>query len=372
MSLHDRFRYTEEVPLASHFYTFHLYAHQAWSAIYRACAQAQHSILFEHYILRDDAIGRPFIELFKRKSREGVKIRLLLDAIGSAEYLQAGLQDELLRDGIDLLFFNSLLPGTLSHHTPWFFRDHRKIVLVDTETGFTGGVCFQEHMRDWRDTVLELRGPVTAQMETAFDDMWARAQKRKPPRRPVPAITKEAPFAFLTHAPLRGQRHLYYEFLRRIESARSYIQLTTPYLIPTRTFRNALRKALRRGVQLQILVPAASDNVLAGIATRSYYADFLGRDAQIFEYPAPMNHTKTAVIDGSWGTIGSLNIDRLSLNFNFEANMVSVDTAFARELSDHFAEDCTRATSISPAQWRSRSLKARVLEYGVRPFRFVL
>lgn len=355
----------------SHRYQFFLKANEAWDAVYAACASATTSISFEHFILRDDAAGGRFIELFKRKAKEGVRVRLLLDAIGSAELFQAHLNDEFKEAGVELIFFNSIIPLTWSHYTPWFFRDHRKLIVVDSKQAITGGVCFQEHMTDWRDTVVVIEGPVVTDMERSFDYMWTYAEKRGTLPRVREFLDEARRFLFLPSMPWRRRRTLYYELVERIEKATRRIWLSTPYFVPDRRLFHALRRAAKRGVAVTLLLPERSDNMLVDLGTRSNFERTLAAGIRILLYQPHVLHAKTGVID-DWATIGSLNLDHASLQYNFEGNLVSTEPGFVAALASHFKNDLKRSNALTAATWKQRHLSDRFLEWLVRPIRFVL
>lgn len=350
--------------------TFFLRAKDAWDAAYEACKNARSSISFENFILIDDKAGRPFIELFKQKANEGVNVRLLLDAVGSSELLQLHLDNELEKAGAEIVFFNSVIPGMLSHRTPWFFRDHRKLIVIDSSIAFTGGVCFQEHMADWRETTVRVEGAVAKEMEKAFGEMWEYAHKRsKLPRER--AKLEGRTHAFLTNSPLPRRRHLYYELVERARNAKEKIFLTTAYFVPDRRLMRLLLRAAKRGVSVRILLPRTSDIALIDIASRSYFDRLLRAGVRIFLYEPAMLHAKTAAIDGV-GMVGSMNLDHLSLQYNFEGNLVSSDEAFVAALYRQFDGDCKKSEELSLGAWRKRPWHDRLLEYLIRPVRFLL
>jgi len=216
----------------THTYRFFSHVHAAWHAIYDACAQARTSIVFEHYIFIDDESGRPLIDLFKRKVKEGVSVKVLLDALGSTQVFPFPLEVELQAAGVEIEFFNSLIPGTFHYYNSWYFRDHRKIVVIDSTIAFTRGVCFQEHMKEWRDTCVRIEGPVVHDMERSFIIMWKRSKKLWRERERRTRLDEHTPFAFLTNQPFVRRRFLYYELLERVKKARRSIRFTTPYFVP--------------------------------------------------------------------------------------------------------------------------------------------
>lgn len=357
--------------MPSHTYSFFMLAKEMWDAVYEACLRAESSILFENFILRDDATGRRFIELFKVKARQGVAVTVLLDAVGSSQFLQTHLDRELGEEGIELVFFNSIIPGMLSHYTPWYFRNHRKLIVIDSKTAFTGGVCFQEHMADWRDTGVRIEGPVVRDMEMAFWGMWRYAKKEGDLTHDRKYFDADRRFLFLTNLPLRKKRSLTEELILRIRKAKRSIVLTSPYFAPTLGLMRALRAAARRGVEVELLLPLRSDNTLVDIASWSYFDALLRKGVKIWRHRSPMNHTKAGVIDGDWAMLGSLNLDHASLRYNFEGSLVTNDEAFAGAIREQFAADRTNAELLTLGAWRGRSWNDRVLEYLVRPLRLL-
>ncbi len=356
----------------NHSYTFFLYAHEMWSSLFDACSKATTSILFEHFILVDDAYGRPLINLLKQKSKEGVKIRVLLDAVGSSHLFQAHLEKEFFDAGIEFIFFNTLIPWTKRYQATVFFRDHRKLIVIDSKVAFTGGVCFEAYMRDWRDTSVRIEGSIIADMEKAFEIMWRRAQLKTHKREKRAEISFEKPYGFMTNSPFPRKRHMYYELIKRLKRAKREVKLTTPYFVPNHRLLRALRSAARRGVDVSLLVPQKSDHPLVDLATSTYFETLLKAGVKIFLTSEPFNHTKAGTIDGEWGTIGSLNLDYVSLRYNFEANIVTLDGGFVSELNTQFLMDESKSKRLDIQEWQKRSWHVRVPEYLIRPFRFLL
>lgn len=357
--------------MADHTYQFYLHANRAWAAIYEACAAARASILFEHFIFIDDQSGRPFIDLFKQKVKEGVKVKMLLDAFGSTQVFPFPLEKELIAAGVEIEFFNTLIPGTIRYLHSWFFRDHRKLVVVDSKVAFTGGVCFQEHMKDWRDTCVRIEGPVVVEIERSFYNMWRRTRREPRERDHYERLGPERPFVFLTCAPFTRRRYLYYELLERIKRAKSSIRFTTPYFVPNHKLTRALVRAARRGVRVELLIPADSDQFLVDLAAQSYFAALLKAGIEIYQSGQPFNHTKAGTIDGHWGTLGSLNLDYLSLRYNFEANLVTNEIGFIEALDEHFRTDSRAASQLELAVWEKRPYYRQLLELLIRPLRFL-
>lgn len=352
-----------------HTYRFFLHPEEAWDAMYKACERATSSIVVDHFIFADDASGARFIDLFQKKAREGVRVQMVLDALGSGPLVSPVTRAALAAAGVELVFFNTFIPQRFYKITSWFFRDHHKIVVVDSTTAFTGGVCFEERMRTWRDTCVEISGPVAADLEQAFYRMWMSARGTHIRKVVRPTLRPDRPFIVLTNQPLLRRHYLSSELVRALRSAEHSVHLTTPYLAPTYGVLAALRKAARRGVAVTLLVPNSSDHPTLDLGARSYFATLLSAGVRIYRYTGPFTHTKAVTVDGRWGTLGSMNLDVASLRLNYEANIVTSDPTFIAALDAHFAKDCETATEVALASWHTRGLHEKLLEFLVRSVR---
>ena len=342
----------------------------AWPAMLAACQAARQSIDLEQFILEPDELGRQFLEVCAERARAGVRVRLLCDAAGSRRLWRSRWPAWLAQHGVGLAPFNTFWPGSAHNQHWWFFRDHQKLLVVDGEVGFTGGLGLGFEMRSWRDTHVELTGPVVRQMSAAFNEMWRRAERRPRPRRALPPARGD--FSYLVNYPLPGRRQLFQQLLGRIRASRASVALTTPFFVPDYRLRLALIRAARRGVAVSLLLPLQSDHPLADWAARTYFAELLAAGVKVYLYQGEMIHAKTAVIDERWASVGSLNLDHLSIFYNFEANIVSANSHFARDLAEQFAVDLTRARELSLVEWRRRPWRVQLVELLVRPLRMFL
>jgi cardiolipin synthase A/B len=175
----------------------------------------------------------------------------------------------------------------------------------------------------------------------------------------------------MTQAPLPGERHLYFSFIDAIRQAKSYIYITTPYFIPDHRLYRALRLAEQRGVDVRILMPEKSNISLVDYGARSFFQAFLSKKIRLYLYDE-MIHAKTAVIDGEWAMIGTLNMDNVSLRYNFECAVISTDTLCAEELSSVFKNDLAKATEVILQEWEKRPLLEKIKEVLVWPIRKLL
>ncbi|MFA4818160.1 MAG: phospholipase D-like domain-containing protein [Parcubacteria group bacterium] len=355
---------------------FYLTGEQAWEAMLLACGRAEKSIDVEQFIFAYDSIGRRFHELFIAKTRAGVRVRLIIDGGGSYGFYNSKPHRELVQAGVEVKFFSTISPWRLNNISSFFFRNHRKLLIIDDVVGFTGGVGVEERMRVWRDTHLSISGPVVAEFSQAFALMWRTISSGnyKRFRRKWKAVGE---FALLINSPRFRQRHVYYEYMRRLRRAKRYIYLTSPYFVPSqRLFFWLMRKA-RRGLDVRLLLPEQSDYDMVDVAGRSYYQPLLNAGVRVYQYPCGLKrermlHVKSAVVDDSWATIGSSNLDSLSFVYNYEANLVSTNPGFAGEVRAQFMHDLKSAKEIMPADWPRRSALQKFYELLTWPFHWLL
>lgn len=353
---------------------FFLDSRSAWDAMLAACRGAKKSIDYECYIFHYDEIGKKFISIFEKKAREGVRVRLLFDAAGSYPLFSSNRVENLKHQGIEILFFNPISPWRIGNVFSWFFRDHRKILVVDGHVGFTGGVNVSERMELWRDTQVRCAGESAHQLQKAFDTIWASTrqgvflgyrQKKSP--------SPNNPFLFFPNSP---RHRLYYkELFLRLRHARHFIYLTTAYFVPNIRLFRLLTRAARRGVDVRILLPEKTDIRIAGFAAASYFGLALKNGIRIFQYQngrSSILHAKTAVIDDQWASVGSANLDSLSLLFNHEGNLVSLEKEFIKKVKTHFEQDLKNAREVQYVKWLRRPWHEKFLEYISWPLHGIL
>lgn len=355
-------------------FTWQIYTNteQAWNVMLGACKFATKSIDIEQYIFSNDSIGEKFIQLMKEQARRNVKVRLLLDTAGSYALYRSEIPAQLRKAGVEVRFFNIISPWRIPNFLSWFFRDHRKLIIVDDVVGITGGVGVREQMRDWRDTTLRVEGEIVKEMSVSFTEMWEHAGERKlfSRIRKIRGYTKKA--NFLTNSPYFRKRFLYHVFVEELRSAEKYIYLTTPYLVPDHRLIRILRLAVTRGVDVKILVPSSMDVPIVETASHSFYDELLKSGVRIYEYQPNFLHAKTAVVDGDWSTVGSFNLDNLSFFYNYEANVVSTDMKCAEEIKNNFFHDLTQSKEVTYSQWKRRPFVQKIQEFFVILIRWFL
>lgn len=346
---------------------FYTTTHHAWEAMIVAISSAQKTIDFEQFNIAPDNIGRRFIEALIERAQSGVKIRVLVDAMGSVGLGQSMYVEAMERVGIEIKFFNWIAPFSKGNKRTWYFRNHRRSLIIDKQILFTGGVCIADQMKEWRETTIEISGEILEQVQEPFEKTWAKAHEKSIRMDSKIKINTEG-FTFLTQAPLPRQRFLYFKLIEEIRRAQKYVYLTTPYFLPDNRLLRALIFAKRRGVDVRIIIPEVSDHPIVDRGSHTYFQKVLYAGIRIYRYQK-MIHSKTAVIDGNWAMVGTLNLDNISLRYNFESGIVAANHHFASELGGHFQNDLQESMELTPQEWNKRSYFAQFLELLVWPIR---
>ena len=334
-----------------------------------AIRAAKRTINLEFYIYWDGSIGKEFAEALAARARAGVQVKVILDAVGSAA-MSRELIEFMRRNGIDVEWYHPLRWYTLSRVN---HRTHRKLLVVDGEIGFSGGLGIaDEWLGDadskdhWRETVVRVEGPVVTQMQFAFMDNWVKSRGELltgldyfpdvPPRGTHLAQV-------IKSSPSEGSSTVKLMYIISIVSAQKSIYISNAYFVPDADTRRALETAVRRGVDVRVIVPGEySDVPIVRHASRWHYELLLRRGIRIFEYEPTMMHAKTMVVDGIWSTVGSSNFDDRSFRLNDEVNVNIYDEAIAQQLEQMFFEDLARSHEITLRKWFRRPLFDRVKE----------
>lgn len=357
--------------MSSSSYSLTRTSEEGWMAIVEDIKKAKHSIDCELYIVDVDDAGLYLINALREKSREGVKVRLLVDAAGSyVLYLASTLKAEMRADGIELSFFNHFIPWYPKTINLWYFRNHRRSIVIDERIAYTGGLCFSKNMSGWRETMLRITVPeAIVEMEQAFSRMWKLSERKQFEMRIKPV---EKDWFYLTNAPLPG-RYYYYNMMKKlIKEAKKEIFLTTPYFVPDHLFFLTLLRAQKRGVTVHLLVPKESNHPFVGYAGDFYKERLLNHGARIYQYTKSMLHSKTAVFDDDAATVGSLNLDNVSLRYNFEGGLIIKDKGCIAELKRDFFDDIKDLDPITLDEWHKRPLKEKFMAYLTWPIRKLL
>lgn len=335
---------------------------EAWLAMLNDCANAKTSIDLEQFIFVNDDFGQKLINICKNRAKEGVQVRFLWDAAGSFTFWGSELVNELKDSGIKLIFWKTLIPSyfKVPNFRYWFFRNHRRTLIIDNKIGYTGSLCVDDKLKNWRDTNVRLEGPVVNEMYGAFEQMWSRAINKRPAR--YKRLPKTEEFRYVTNYPSPGRRHIYSEILKAIRKSEHFIYITTPYFVPTHRLLRTIKAASYRGVDIKLILPEKSDHYLVDLGARAFFRSLLHSGVRIYLYKGNMIHSKAITIDNTWATVGSMNLDSISLLYNFEANIITTNDRFAKKLKEHFFEDLTESTEINLKDWQKRPFYQKILE----------
>jgi len=342
-----------------------------WDAMRADISAAQKSVEMEQYILNNDDVGVGFMNLFLEKQRAGVQVRLLLDRVGSRTLYGSDYIRQLEEAGGQVRFYNPPLLKDLFRPARWFPRNHTKTLLIDSTIGWIGGVCIEAAMADWRDTMIRFTGPAVSMIEEKFHlerIRWRARFKRFVKR----DRDERMPFEYIVHRPHLGPNPIYRRLVRAIREAKTSVDLVTPYFLPPFGLRRAIRLAAKRGVKVRVMMSEATDSPLADRVSHSYFPWMYRKGIRIFLYQKTMLHAKYAIVDDAWATIGSSNLDYLSLKHNREANILIRDPSIIATLRGHFDDDMKECIEAGHDYWHNLSWRHRVFGYLGRIMKKIL
>lgn len=353
-----------------------------YKAMFAAIRSARDHINLETYIFADDDVGRQFANLLLERQAAGVQVNLIYDSVGCVNTPREFF-DHLSAGGIQVLEFNPINPFA-GNKKEWLLnnRDHRKLLVVDGRIAFIGGINISEsyssgpftrsakkggaHSLGWRDTHLQIEGPVVAEFQKLFMDTWAR-QKGRPlaKRNYFPDLGRQGDEIVRAIGSASADPHslIYLTLLSAIANAEQRVYLTNAYFVPDPQLVKSLTDAARRGVDVRLILPSRSDSWTVLYAGRSHYTKLLRAGVKIYERRSAVMHSKTASIDGVWSTIGSTNLDWRSFLHNDEVNAEILGRDFARQMDAMFAKDLAESNAIDLDHWRHRGVVPRLKEW---------
>jgi cardiolipin synthase len=361
---------------------------QTMNAMMTAIRQAKDHIHLETYIFDQDELGLEFARLLIEKQQAGVEVNIIYDSVGTIGTPQIFF-DNMKAAGIHLLEFNPVNPTKLQG--PWSpnRRDHRKILIVDGEVAFTGGVnisasyanssLFRSKSKNpdkigWRDTHIQITGPAVAALQWIFLETWINVDDKPPADRLYfPALKNQGNkmVRVLASEP-ESNPAIYKAYLLAIQEARDSIHITSAYFVPDAQILKALIAAAKRGVDVKIIMPGVTDSGLVFHAGQSFYDEMLAGGIKVYQLNTSVLHAKTAVIDQVWSTVGSTNIDTRSFLHNKEVNVVVIDTEFAIAMENAFKEDLRLSTEVTLETWQQRPAMIKLKEWLARRLEYWL
>ena len=355
-----------------------------YRAKFAAIATARDHVDAEYFTVEAGDVGQRFAELLLDRQAHGVQVHLIYDSVGAFDTPKAYF-DRLRQAGVQVLEFNPVNP--LAGRKPWALnhRDHRKLLVVDGGIAFIGGVNISSvyasgssftnrkerpgQSDGWRDTDIQIEGPVVTEFEKLFLETWQKQHGN--PLAPANYFPPPAPqgtdiVRAIGSTPDDPYSLIYLTLISAITNAEKQVYLTNAYFVPDPQLVKALLDAAGRGVDVRLMLPAHSDSPSAFYAGRSHYAELLKGGVRIYERRGTLLHAKTAVVDGVWSCVGSSNLDWRSALDNDEINAVILGRAFARQMQEAYARDIAASDQIELGTWEHRSLLLRLKEWWAR------
>lgn len=344
----------------------------------QAMQEAKHHIHMEYYIFEQDEIGTTLIELLIQKAKEGVEVRVMYDDFGSPS-IKKKIEKRMEEAGVEIHPFHKVHFYLLANRIN--YRNHRKIVVIDGQTGFVGGINVSDkyinNKKDklyWRDTHIRIDGPGVYYLQYLFFADWNFCCK-KTLLKPENIYFGEKTVAkgdtlvqIVGSGPDSMQPLVLFSILQAIYLAKEEILIVTPYLIPGDNIIDALRIAASSGLSVKLLVPGVSDSRLVNAASKANYNDLLQAGVEIYLYQKGFVHSKTLVMDGKLSMVGTANMDYRSFELNFEVNAIIYDKPFAKQMRDVFFDDLKHAIKLDAEEWYKRPIYAKLSERVARLF----
>lgn len=334
--------------------------------------KAKHHIHLEYFIIRDDIIGTEVLNLLCDKAKSGVEVRVIIDDVGSS--ITSKMKHKLRESGVEM---HSFMPVLFSRFTGQMnYRDHRKIVVIDGEIGYVGGINISDNYvnahnkRYWRDTHVRIVGEAVKSLQILFFTTWdfvtEDVLKVSEVYFPEHICTSKIPLQIAASGPDTDWSNIMEAIFVAITTAEDYIYITTPYFIPNDEIVTALQLAARSNIKVKLIVPQTSDSWIAQYATNSYIELLLEAGVEVYHYTKGFVHAKTMVVDGVFSTVGTANMDYRSFNINFEVNALIYSREFSNQMIDLFNEDLKDSEKLEFKSWLNRSKRTKIIEAVAR------
>ncbi len=348
---------------------------ESFQIIFDSIKKAKELICLAFYIFRNDETGNELAEILKQKALEGVKVYILYDHFGSL-FTPMKFWKALRDSGVQI---KASYPFKWTSPLNYVHRDHRKLIILDGDIAFTGGLNIANEYRGyhllkkkrgWRDTGIFLEGPIATKLLDEFTRSWT-IWKGAPItfQKNVMPIKGGVPVLPIFASSARGRRHMRKLLYYSINNASKNIYLTTAYFTPSRRMLQVLENAVKRKVEVKLLLPGKSDISAAHYAGRAFFAKLLKAGVRIYNYQGEILHAKTSVFDEIWSIIGSANLDFQSLRRNDEGNVGIIDRQFGKQMVDVFNEDLKNSNEIHLTDWLQRPLIDKLKEHFYALFR---
>ena len=341
---------------------------EKFTDLFEAIRHAKHHVHLEYFNFRNDSIANALFDLLAEKVKEGVEVRAMFDAFGNWSNNQPLKKRHLkaIRDkGIEIVKFDPITFPYVNHAA---HRDHRKIVVIDGYIGYTGGMNIADYYINglpqigaWHDMHVRIEGDAVRYLQGIFLTMWNRetGQHIGGPQyfTDVPqfpdSIAEE--IAIVDRTPRETPRSISHAYTATIYAAQKNIQIINPYFVPTKSIRKALKRALKRGTEVEILIPAVSDIAFTPEASFYITHKLMKKGAKIYLFNGGFHHSKVMMVDRSFCTVGTANLNSRSLRYDYETNAFIFDPEVTKQLNDMFERDKQNSTPMTDEYWKQRS-----------------
>lgn len=336
--------------------------------LFETIRHARHHIHLEYFNFRNDSIANALFDLLAEKAKEGVEVRAMFDAFGNwsnnkplrKEHLQA-----IQARGIEIVKFDPITFPYINHA---MHRDHRKIVVIDGKIGYTGGMNIADYyinglpkIGKWHDIHMNIEGDAVRYLQGIFLTMWNRETGQHIggptyfPNLPQLPDSIAEEIAIVDRTPRETPRSISHAYTVSIEAAQKNIQIVNPYFVPTKSIRTAIKKALKKGTEVEIMIPAVSDIPFTPEASLYIVHKLMKRGAKIYLFKGGFHHSKVMMVDKSFCTVGTANLNSRSLRYDYETNAFIFDPATTNQLNTMFERDKQNSILLTPEIWKERS-----------------
>lgn len=337
--------------------------------LFEAIREAKHHVHLEYFNFRNDSIANELFDLLAQKAKEGVEVRAMFDAFGNwsnNKPLKKRHLKKIREQGIEIVKFD---PFTFPYINHAAHRDHRKIVVIDGEVAYTGGMNIADYyinglpkIGTWRDMHTRIEGDAVNDLQEIFLSIWNKETKQEVggdayfPQHGAQTDSTNITIAIVDRTPKKNSRMLSHAYAMSIYSAQKNVHIVNPYFVPTSSITKALNRTIERGVDVQIMVSSASDIPFTPDAALYKLHKLMKRGATVYMYNGGFHHSKIMMVDDAFCTVGTANLNSRSLRYDYETNAFIFDKQTTAELNDMFHNDIEHCTQLTPEFWKKRTV----------------
>lgn len=338
---------------------------EKFTDLFAAIREAKHHIHLEYFNFRNDSIANALFDLLAEKAKEGVKVRALFDAFGNwsnSKPLKKSHLKAIRERGIEIVKFDPFKFPYINHAA---HRDHRKIVVIDGQVGYTGGMNIADYyinglpqIGTWRDMHIRIEGPAVEELQRIFLTIWNKTTKQKiegDTYFQAPDSVGNTTVAIVDRTPKKDTRMMSHAYAVSIYAAQENVRIVNPYFVPTSSIRKTLNMAIDCGTKVEIMISSKADIPFTPDASLYKVHKLMKRGATIYLYNGGFHHSKIMMIDGRFCTVGTANLNSRSLRYDYETNAFIFDPEITRELNEQFDADTKQCTILTPEVWKQRS-----------------